>query len=90
MPCYESVFLWAVHGDMYVKAEVKKKDKGTFFQVCFSLFLLPEAKSFYELAGLFLKSSGLRALQKQHRVPKNLKGRGFFLLFFFQELWELQ
>lgn len=60
--------------------EKKRKDKRTFFQVCFSFSTPPEAQSFYELSGLFLKSVGLSALQKQHRVPKKLEGRVVFFL----------
>lgn len=56
----------------------KVKDKGTFFQVCFPFTSPPEAQSVYELAGLFLKSGGLSALQKQHWVPKKLEGRVIF------------
>lgn len=72
-----------LHGNMHEETKTrgkkkKRKDKGTFFQVCFSLSPPPEAQSFYELSGLFLKSGGLSALQKQHRLPKKLKGRVVF------------
>lgn len=66
-------------GDMREETKVEK-DKRTFFQVCFSFSTPPEAQSFYELSGLFLKSVGLSALQKQHRLPKKLEGRVVFFL----------
>lgn len=67
-----------VHGDMHEAAEVEKQNKGTFFQVCFSLLSLPGAESFFELVDLFLKSTGLC---KNNSGARKARRESFFLFF---------